>query len=413
MIELSMVILANDPGLGFRSQKPPALHTLAGKPLLQYALELAAELGATPIVVTGAAAQDVICDRLGPETYCVTSTAAEGTIGALYQALDATEEPEQLVILPVELPLLRVETVRSVIKQQADRAAVSVLGESEVMCLGREALRKCTTMEPPAFESWLAQRLAETDAPVSPHSSDELLHIKTRVELSHAAAMLRDRINRDWMLAGVTLLDPATTYIEAGVTLGRDTVIAPNTYLRGETAIGADCRIGPHTIIESSTIGDRCKVLASVLEFAVMEDDSDIGPFGHLRKGARICKGAHMGNFGEMKNSTLGPGAKMGHFSYLGDAEVGAEANIGAGTITCNYDGVRKHRTTIEEGAFIGSDTLLVAPVTVGARAKTGAGAVVTHDLPPESLAYGVPARVKGAPTHEDGGTNTDENRED
>jgi bifunctional UDP-N-acetylglucosamine pyrophosphorylase/glucosamine-1-phosphate N-acetyltransferase len=268
-------------------------------------------------------------------------------------------------------------------------------------------------MEPEAFEAWLAQQLAETEPTVISDRSDELLHIKTRVDLSRAAAILRDRINTHWMLAGVTLLDPATTYIEASVTVGRDTVIAPNTHLRGESAIGEDCRIGPNTIIESSTIGDRCKVLASVLEFAVMEDDSDIGPFGHLRKGARICKGAHMGNFGEMKNSTLGPGAKMGHFSYLGDAEVAADANIGAGTITCNYDGVRKHRTTIEEGVFIGSDTLLVAPVTVGAGAKTGAGSVVTHDLPPESLAYGVPARIKSTPSNEDGGTNTDETRED
>jgi bifunctional UDP-N-acetylglucosamine pyrophosphorylase / glucosamine-1-phosphate N-acetyltransferase len=128
----------------------------------------------------------------------------------------------------------------------------------------------------------------------------------------------------------------------------------------------------------------------------VMEDDSDIGPFGHLRKGARLCQGAHMGNFGELKNSTLGPGAKMGHFSYLGDAQVGAEANIGAGTITCNFDGKRKNRTEIGEGAFIGSDTMLVAPVKVGRGAKTGAGSVVTHDVPDDALAYGVPARVKG-----------------
>lgn len=142
-------------------------------------------------------------------------------------------------------------------------------------------------------------------------------------------------------------------------------------------------------------IGDRCRVLASVLEQAVMEHDADIGPYGHLRKGARLGEGAHMGNFGELKNSTLGPGAKMGHFSYLGDAEVGAEANIGAGTITCNYDGARKHKTVIEEGAFIGSDTMLVAPVRVGKRAKTGAGAVVTRDVPDGALAYGVPAQVR------------------
>jgi bifunctional UDP-N-acetylglucosamine pyrophosphorylase/glucosamine-1-phosphate N-acetyltransferase len=132
-----------------------------------------------------------------------------------------------------------------------------------------------------------------------------------------------------------------------------------------------------------------------VLEQAVMEDGSDIGPFGHLRKGARLCEGAHVGNFGELKQSTLGPGAKMGHFGYLGDAEVGADANVGAGTVTCNYDGERKYRTVIEEGAFIGSDTMLVAPVRVGKGAKTGAGSVVTRDVPAGALAYGVPARVR------------------
>ena len=140
-----------------------------------------------------------------------------------------------------------------------------------------------------------------------------------------------------------------------------------------------------------------------------MEDDSDIGPFGHLRKGARLCRGAHMGNFGELKNATLGPRAKMGHVSYLGDTQVGAEANIGAGTITCNYDGRQKHETEIGEGAFIGSDTMLVAPVKVGKGAKTGAGSVVTRDIPDGSLAYGVPARVRGGEGAEEQGSGGEE----
>jgi bifunctional UDP-N-acetylglucosamine pyrophosphorylase/glucosamine-1-phosphate N-acetyltransferase len=223
----------------------------------------------------------------------------------------------------------------------------------------------------------------------------EVLGINTRIHLAEAERALRRRINERWMLAGVTLVDPATTYIEPDVTIGQDTVIWPNTHLRAGTTVGEQCQIGPNTIILDCQIGNRCRVLASVLEHAVMEDGADIGPFGHLRKGARLCEGAHMGNFGELKNATLGPGAKMGHFSYLGDAQVGAGANIGAGTITCNYDGVRKHKTTIEEGAFIGSDTMLVAPVQVGKGAKTGAGAVVTHDVPAGALAYGVPARVR------------------
>jgi bifunctional UDP-N-acetylglucosamine pyrophosphorylase/glucosamine-1-phosphate N-acetyltransferase len=219
-----------------------------------------------------------------------------------------------------------------------------------------------------------------------------------RVKLAQAEAEARRRINEAWMRAGVTLIDPAATYIEPEVTIGKDTVIWPNTYLQGQTEIGAGCTIGPGTIIRDSSIGDGCRVEMSVVEQAVMDEGSDIGPFGHLRKGAHLGPGAHMGNFGELKNSYLGPGAKMGHMSYLGDATVGAGANIGAGTITCNYDGQQKHPTVIGEGAFIGSDTMLVAPVEIGDDAKTGAGSVVTHDVPPGSLAYGVPARVKRAP---------------
>jgi bifunctional UDP-N-acetylglucosamine pyrophosphorylase/glucosamine-1-phosphate N-acetyltransferase len=223
----------------------------------------------------------------------------------------------------------------------------------------------------------------------------EVLGINTRVHLAEAEAVIRERINRRLMESGVTLVDPATTYVEAAVNVGRDTVILPNTILRGGTAVGAGCRIGPNTLIEGSTIGDGCRVVASVVEGAVMEPGSDVGPFSHLRPGARLEAGAHVGNFGEIKNSRLGPGAKMGHFSYLGDADVEAGANIGAGTITCNFDGEQKHPTTIGEGAFIGSDTMLVAPVRVGKGAKTGAGSVVTRDVPDGAVAYGVPARVR------------------
>jgi len=219
-----------------------------------------------------------------------------------------------------------------------------------------------------------------------------------RAKLALAEAEMRRRINEDWMLAGVTLIHPAATYIEAGVEIGPDTVIWPNTLLQGRTCIGAGCTIGPGSLIRSSTIGDGCRVELSVVEEAVMEDGSNVGPFGHLRKGGRLGRGAHMGNFGEIKNATLGPGAKMGHFSYLGDATVGAGANIGAGTITCNYDGTRKHRTEIGAGAFIGSDTMLVAPVVIGEGAKTGAGSVVTHDVPSGGVVYGVPARPAQQP---------------
>jgi len=223
-----------------------------------------------------------------------------------------------------------------------------------------------------------------------------VLGINDRTHLAQAEAVVRKRINERWMLEGVTLLDPTLIFIDATVRIGQDTIIYPNTYLQGATTIGRQCRLGPNTIVRNSTVGDGCTIEASVIEGAILEEDVDVGPFSHLRKGAHLATGVHVGNFGEVKNSYLGPGTKMGHFSYLGDATVGREVNIGAGTITCNYDGQRKHPTIIEDGAFIGSDTMLVAPVRVGAGAKIGAGSVVTHDIPPHSVAYGVPARVRG-----------------
>jgi bifunctional UDP-N-acetylglucosamine pyrophosphorylase/glucosamine-1-phosphate N-acetyltransferase len=237
-------------------------------------------------------------------------------------------------------------------------------------------------------EGHIVQGIAVADATAT-------FGINTRVHLSHAENIVRERIREALMLSGVTLLDPDSTYVETGVTVGRDTTIYPNTHLQGRTHIGEECHIGPNSIIRDSTIGHRCRLLASVVEEAQLEDDVSVGPFAHLRKDAYLASGIHMGNFGEIKNSRLGPGTKMGHFSYVGDAQIAADVNIGAGTITCNFDGAQKQTTIIEEGAFIGSDTMLVAPVRIGKRARTGAGSVVTRDVPPGSVVYGFPARPK------------------
>jgi bifunctional UDP-N-acetylglucosamine pyrophosphorylase/glucosamine-1-phosphate N-acetyltransferase len=222
----------------------------------------------------------------------------------------------------------------------------------------------------------------------------ETIGINTRVHLAEAEAALRRRINQAHMLNGVSMPDPASTYIESDVIIGRDTTVMPNTHLQGRTVIGEGCTIGPNSIIRDTTIGSRCKIVASVMDGAVLEDDVDMGPFARLRRGAHLASHVHMGNFGEVKDSYLAPGVKVGHFSYIGNANIGANTNIGAGTITCNYDGEKKNPTEIGEDVFIGSDTMLVAPVKIGAGAKTGAGAVVTKDVPEDSLAVGVPARV-------------------
>ena len=210
-----------------------------------------------------------------------------------------------------------------------------------------------------------------------------------------AQALARQRACQRLLLTGVTVVDPATTYVEESVVVGAGTVIQPNAVISGRSQIGRDCHIGPNTIIRDSRIGDGCRIVASVIEGAVLEEDVTVGPFAHLREGTHLARGVHIGNFAEVKKARLGRAARMGHFAYVGDAQVGDEVNIGAGTVTCNFDGVSKHRTVIGKGAFIGSDTMLVAPVKVGDGAATAAGSVVTRDVPPDNVAVGMPARVR------------------
>ncbi len=226
-----------------------------------------------------------------------------------------------------------------------------------------------------------------TDSRASASRPDPLITLRAQMDgrLDECARLIE---------AGVTIIDPMTTYIGPGIAVGAGTIIYPNTTISGRTSIGQRCRIGPNAVVAESHLGDDVVVFASVIEGATLESGVDIGPFSHVRPGTRLERDVHIGNFVEVKASRLGAGTKAGHFSYLGDARIGAGVNIGAGTVTCNYDGDQKHETVIEDGAFIGSDTMLVAPVRVGRGASTGAGAVVTHDVPPGARVAGVPARA-------------------
>jgi bifunctional UDP-N-acetylglucosamine pyrophosphorylase / glucosamine-1-phosphate N-acetyltransferase len=443
MMNISAVILAAGQGTRMRSNLPKVLHLLLGRPMAWYALEAVRQVtGTMPIMVIGHGA-DEVRQRLGEQAEYVLQEPQLGTGHAVMQAEPVLRGKRNLVLVTyADMPLVRAETLgRLVAVAETQPGPISMLtvmaedargfgrilrdANGQVSGIVEEAQAtaeqlKIQELNPGVYcfrSDWLWETLRRI--PLSPKGEyyltdlvgmavadgravqtlcvedpGEMIGINTRIHLAEAEVLLRQRINREWMLAGVTMIEPASTYIEPGVRLGQDSILWPDTYLRGDTQIGEGCVIGPNTIIRDTKVGDRCTLLESVLEGAVLEDDVDMGPYCHLRKGAHLSKGVHMGNFGEVKNSTLGPGAKMGHFSYLGDATVGAEVNIGAGTITCNYDGIHKYPTEIGEGAFIGSDTMLVAPVKIGEGAKTGAGAVVTKDIPPHSLAVGVPARV-------------------
>ncbi len=446
-MKTASIILAAGQGTRMRSRLAKVLHTLLGKPMLLYALEAArAASDYAPVLVIGHAADEVraAVEAAGAKAVFALQEQQLGTGHALMSARETAPADAELVLVTCgDMPLLRAETLRSLAHRHQESGGVvtmtSVVGDvprgfgrilrradGSVQAIVEEA---AATPEQLAIREynvsaycfdarWLWAHLEkiQLSAKREYYLTDlvamaaqegkrveslvlqdrlETLGINTRVDLADAETALRKRVNESWMLAGVTLLDPATTTIEPDVQIGQDTTILPNTALRGKTVIGEDCRIGPNTTLLDTQVGSRTTICDSVAEYARVGSQVSIGPFCHLRKGAVLADRVHMGNFGEVKSSYLGENVKMGHFSYIGDASIGANVNIGAGTITCNFDGVNKNRTEIGENSFIGSDTMLVAPLKIGKNARTGAGSVVTRDVPDNTLVYGVPARER------------------
>jgi len=438
------ILLAAGQGTRMKSDLPKVLHPLCGKPMIWYTLQAVTQASTEkPVVIVGYGAGKVQA-FIGEAAQCALQEPQLGTGHAALQAESLLKGKADLVIVTyADMPLLRAETFQQLVEtQKSNRGPLTLLTviaddprgfgrvvrsaagnvqavvEEYVATPEQKEIRELNVGAYCFQGDWLWSALhrieknpqkgeyyltdivavaAEDGLPVQAVVHDSLIEtigINTRVHLSEAETALRRRINEMHMLSGVSMPDPASTYIESEVTIGRDTTILPNTHLQGRTVIGEGSSIGPNCIIRDSTIGSRCKVVASVMDGAVVEDDVDMGPFARLRKGAHLAQHVHMGNFGEVKDSYLAPGVKVGHFSYIGNANIGPNTNIGAGTITCNYDGEKKNATEIGEDVFIGSDTMLVAPVRIGSGAKTGAGAVVTKDVPEDSLAVGVPARV-------------------
>lgn len=441
-MRITPVILAAGQGTRMKSDLPKVLHPVLGQPLVWHAVHTLKQVtDVKPVVVIGQGAERVK-QVLGDSAHFAYQEQSLGTGHAVMKAVELLKgQTDYVLVSYADMPLLSVDTFNQIMEIQLQHdTPLTILttiaddprgfgrvirdAEGNIQAIVEEhhctpdqlQIRELNTSVYCIKADWLWSALEHI--PLSPKGeydltdlvgiavSDgqtvqavtitdpvEVIDINTRVHLAEAAAHMRVRINRQWMLDGVTIVDPETTYIEIGVTLGKDTIIWPNTYIQGDTCIGEACTVGPNTHIRDTQVGDRSEIFTSVLEDAVVEDEVDIGPFAHLRKGAHLADGVHMGNFGEVKNSYLGPGTKMGHFSYLGDATLVGNVNIGAGTITCNYDGKKKSPTEIGQNAFIGSDTMLVAPVKIGDGARTGAGSVVTKDVPSNTLAVGMPAR--------------------
>jgi bifunctional UDP-N-acetylglucosamine pyrophosphorylase/glucosamine-1-phosphate N-acetyltransferase len=443
-MKTAAVILAAGKGTRMKSKLAKVLHPLLGRSVLWHVLQVVREAGVDEIVVVvGHDAEQVRAAFADKSVTFVEQTEQLGTAHAMMQAQSVLEgRADQVLVLYGDMPLWQAGTLQTMIAMQVQNQGPLSMAtivaddprgfgrvirgeDGSVSAIVEEA--QCTPQQLAVNElnvglycfdaDWLWENLSTiqlspkgeyylTDLPeIAVHNGkqvaalvledeSEAIGINTRVHLAEAEAVLRVRVNQALMLSGVTIIDPQCTYIEPGVQIGQDTVIHPNTFLRGDTVIGEDCQIGPNSLITDCRIGNGCVILASVLDQAKCENFVHIGPFGRLRPGAHLADHVDMGNFGEVKNSYLAEGVKMGHFSYIGDSQVGSHVNIGCGTVTCNYDGKKKNKTIIGDHTFIGSGSMLVAPLEIGSHSYTGAGSVVTHDVADDTVVVGVPARV-------------------
>ena len=439
------VVLAAGRGTRMRSRLPKVLHPVAGRTMVRHVCDAVRAAGCARIVVVTASEDDEVARAVRasiPEASIAVQGEPLGTGHAALAGMKAAGEASRVLILNGDLPLLTERTVRELMQRHDGSASVltfltafledptgygrvlrrmgkvtgiveetetdaSTRGEPEVNVglYAADAAWLWPTLEAveagPRGERYLTDIIARAvEHPDGAQAytiveSAEAQQVNTRVELSRAEQLMRERIRKRLMLDGVTLVDPATTYIDAGVSVGTDTTLLPGVHLLGESVVGEGCTIGPNAVLRDVRIGDRCEIGGSTLEESSLGDDVSVGPYSHVRPGSAIESGAHLGNYAEVKASRIGARTQIGHFSYVGDADVGCDVNIGAGTITANYDGVDKHRTRIGDGAFIGSDSMLIAPVEVGARARTAAGSVVTHDVPEGALVVGAPARIR------------------
>jgi bifunctional UDP-N-acetylglucosamine pyrophosphorylase/glucosamine-1-phosphate N-acetyltransferase len=440
MQELGVILLAAGQGTRMRSDLPKGLHPLGGKALLLHALGTARQLKPSRIaVVIGHGADRVRQSYSGSDVSWVIQAQQLGTGHAVLCAREAFEDfAGDIVILSGDVPLIRETTLRAMVEHHRRKQAAATLltaflaqpmGYGRILRDNHGALagvveekdasdeqrqigevnagiyvaassflftalgavkndnRQGEYYLPDIVAVGLAQkRIIET---IGVEDGREMMGVNTREELAFMEKNLRESINKKWMLAGVTLTDPDTTYIDEGVTIGKDTVIGPNTHLKGKTVIGERCQIDGSAFLTDMEIGDEVLLKFSVVMTGSRVDRGAIvGPFAHLRPGTHLGSNVHIGNFVEAKAAHLGEGTKANHLTYLGDVTIGRDTNIGAGTITCNYDGFNKYKTTIGDRVQVGSDTTLVAPVSLGDDVYVATASTVRHDVPAGALVF-------------------------
>ena len=443
------IVLAAGLGTRMKSSLPKVLHLLCGRPMLAYVLDAWTSsdegTGIDRTIVVYSPPVAAVADAFAGRATFARQDEPRGTGDAVRAALDSVPgDATEVLVLSGDVPLVTGADLDAILEaRRQDDAAIALASvfAADPAQLGRVVrgefgtveriveARDATTEELAgnevnaglyAFDAgWLRRRIGElapsaatgelylTDlvrlaredgrivSAVGFEDDGRFAGINDRSQLAAAEWTLRVRLNEAHMRNGVTMRDPSTAYLDWDVDLGADVTLEPNVILRGATTVGDGSTIGAGSQLIDATIGRSVRVWASVIEASTVDDGASVGPYSHLRPGSVVGRGAEVGNFAELKNTRLGPGSKQHHVSYLGDAVIGERANIGAGAITANYDGTHKHRTTIGDGAFIGVDTMLIAPVEIGEGARTGAGAVVTRDVPAGKLAVGVPARIR------------------
>ncbi len=448
MKNIIAIVLAAGEGTRMKSRLPKVLHRVCGRPMIEYAIDRLEELGIDKKMVIIGYKGSLVKEVLGKRVDYIWQRKQLGTGHALAQCRKALDRFRgDLLVLSGDTPLLTTQTLKKMIETHREKDALATIltailkpptGYGRVIRHGDETIRKIVEEEDatiielaneevnagtycfkkeavfPALGKIKPENVQEeyylTDAievltkkghKVSAYTTEEskeIIGINSRKDLALATKIMRECILSKLMLSGVTIVDPLTTTIDQEVEVGRDTIIYPFTIIEGKTRIGRDCIIGPGVQILDSRIAHKVEIKNSSIQNSIIESEARIGPYAHLRPKSRIGKKAKIGNFVEIKKSSIGKESKVSHMSYIGDATLGEDINIGAGTITCNYDGFKKYATFIEDQAFVGSNTNFVAPVRIGRGAVIGAGSTITEDVPPHALAIarGRQKNIKG-----------------